>query len=94
MSRLRLLSISVIIAVIALLALYQRDKTIRTEQLTAQYNLGYRTAENDLMKAAMAEGRRATNTFNDTHKAVRVLPDDDLTRRARNLGILCHGDDC
>ena len=62
--------------------------------MQANYDKGYYKAQKEILETAMAEGRRATNTFNDTHKAVRVLPDDALTRRARELNILCHGDDC
>lgn len=94
MSRLPLLSISIIIAAIALFALYQRDKTIRHEALTQAFDAGKYQAQNEILNTAMAEGRRATSAFDDTRKAVRVLPDDDLARRARKLGILCHGDEC
>ena len=71
-----------------------RDKTIRAEQMTTQYNLGYRTAENDLIKAATDAGRTSTRKFRDETIKNRALSDVDLDRRAVSLGIMCHGSDC
>lgn len=71
-----------------------RDKTIRAEQMTAQYNLGYRTAENDLMKAATDAGQRATSKFEAVEREARALSDDALDRRAVELRIMCVGEEC
>lgn len=87
-----LIALSIIVA--TSYGLWMRDKTIRTEQMKANYDLGYYKAQNEMLEAAMAEGRRAINTFSDTSREVVYLPDDGLARRAADLGIMCHGSDC
>jgi len=75
-------------------ALYQRDKTIRTEQMTAQYDLGYYKAQTEMLNAVMDAGRTSTRKFRDETVKNRALSDVDLDRRAVSLGIMCHGSDC
>ena len=68
--------------------------TLFQKAMTTQYQLGYRMAENDLIKAATDAGRTSTRKFRDETIKNRALSDVDLDRRAVSLGIMCHGSDC
>jgi hypothetical protein len=71
---------------IAATGLWMRDKTIRKEQMTAQYQLGYYKAQMEMVQAATDAGRTSTRKFRDETIKNRAL--------SRLLNLRAHGFQC